>query len=280
MTTITIDQVSKFLLGEAPLDGAWFGDKHPSKRGAFWWREYLRAALAAQPSQPAHTEAQRGEPDFYPHGIAHLAPPLDINSNQIAQLWALVEAGNEDVDDPTVFRLQHKLPGKDTDGEPAPGGLYVWVAEYPEEGMIFLDPDSAPQPELTTDAAVKRLCDALREDLDYAWSWHCNIAMTAFDAGGSHDVANEGAARFLQLLAGVDTRKHQQFARTQEHPMRNDAATQSEPAWHDAPTEPGDWILSTACGLEVHQGIKQHELDNGELWPGSRWFGPIPEDQK
>ena len=151
MTTITIDQVSKFLLGEAPLDGAWFGDKHPSKRGAFWWREYLRAALAAQPSQPAHTEAQRGEPDFYPHGIAHLAPPLDINSNQIAQLWALVEAGNEDVDDPTVFRLQHKLPGKDTDGEPAPGGLYVWVAEYPEEGMIFLDPDSAPQPEMTTE---------------------------------------------------------------------------------------------------------------------------------
>ncbi len=58
------------------------------------------------------------------------------------------------------------------------------------------------------------------------------------------------------------------------------AAQQPAPAWHDAPTEPGDWILSTACGLEVHQGIKQHELDNGELWPGSRWFGPIPEYQK
>ena len=58
------------------------------------------------------------------------------------------------------------------------------------------------------------------------------------------------------------------------------AAKQPAPAWHDAPTEPGDWILSTACGLEVHQGIKQHELDNGELWPGSRWFGPIPEYQK
>ena len=57
MTTITMNQVSKFLLGEAPLDGAWFGDKHPSKRGAFWWREHLRTALAATPSGPAWHDA-------------------------------------------------------------------------------------------------------------------------------------------------------------------------------------------------------------------------------
>lgn len=57
MTTITIDQVSKFLLGEAPLDGVWFGDKHPEKRGWFWWRKHLRDALAAQPEHK-HTEAE------------------------------------------------------------------------------------------------------------------------------------------------------------------------------------------------------------------------------
>ena len=60
---------------------------------------------------------------------------------------------------------------------------------------------------ITTDMAVKRLCQALRDDMDYAWSWHCNIAMTAYEAGCPHDVANEGAARFMQLLAGVDTRR-------------------------------------------------------------------------
>jgi len=32
-----------FLLGEQPLKGVWFGDMHPDERGAFWWREYLRA---------------------------------------------------------------------------------------------------------------------------------------------------------------------------------------------------------------------------------------------
>ena len=74
-------------------------------------------------------------------------------------------------------------------------------------------PATAPEP--TTDVAVKRLSKALRDDLDYAWAWHCNIAMSAYDAGCPHDVANEGAARFMQLLAGVDTRKHPGFAGTQ-----------------------------------------------------------------
>ena len=56
---------------------------------------------------------------------------------------------------------------------------------------------------------------AMAKDMDYAWAWHCNIAMAAFDAGCPHDVANEGAARFMQLLAGVDTRKHPAFEQTQ-----------------------------------------------------------------
>ena len=33
--------VIAFLNGSAPLDGVWFGDKHPTERGAFWWRKYL-----------------------------------------------------------------------------------------------------------------------------------------------------------------------------------------------------------------------------------------------
>lgn len=79
-----------------------------------------------------------------------------------------------------------------------------------------ISPAAQPsEPEITTESAVKKLCDALRNDLDYSWSWHCNIAMMMFDAGCPHDAANEGAARFIQLLSGVDTRKHPGFARTQ-----------------------------------------------------------------
>ena len=34
--------VIAFLLGEGPLDGVWFGEKHPTEFGNFWWRKHLR----------------------------------------------------------------------------------------------------------------------------------------------------------------------------------------------------------------------------------------------
>lgn len=67
---------------------------------------------------------------------------------------------------------------------------------------------------LTTEAlprAMTAVTAQMNEDFDYAWSWHCNIAMSAVDAGCDHMIANEGAARFLQMLAGVDTRQHAAF---------------------------------------------------------------------
>lgn len=136
-------------------------------------------------------------------------------------------------------------------------------------------------PEVTTDAAVKKLCGSLREDLDYAWTWHCNIAMMAFDAGCPHDAANEGAARFMQLLAGVDTRKHPGFAGTQTQPMQNDAAQQPAPAWHYAPTVPGLWI----CQQAYTGNMQAFEVTDPvalamNLEIEGRWYGPIPmEDQ-
>jgi hypothetical protein len=42
-----------FLDGSAAFEGVWFGDKHPTRKGAFWWRSVLREALAARQSQPA-----------------------------------------------------------------------------------------------------------------------------------------------------------------------------------------------------------------------------------
>jgi hypothetical protein len=39
------DDVFKFLQGEGPLDGAWFGDKPAGERGDFWWRKHLSAEV-------------------------------------------------------------------------------------------------------------------------------------------------------------------------------------------------------------------------------------------
>ena len=50
MTTITMKEVAAFLLGEASLDGYWFGERHPIS--PFWWREHLRAAQPATAPEP------------------------------------------------------------------------------------------------------------------------------------------------------------------------------------------------------------------------------------
>jgi len=93
-------------------------------------------------------------------------------------------------------------------------GYVSWSPkEQFDRAYVETDPTNPLAMEL--DASVATFINAMRKDPDYAWAWHCNIAMSAFDAGCPHGVANEGAARFLQLLAGVDTRQHPGFAPTQ-----------------------------------------------------------------
>ena len=50
------------------------------------------------------------------------------------------------------------------------------------------------------------------------------------------------------------------------------------PAWHDAPTVPGDWVIvGKGFKSELQTSITQQEIDRGSSWPG-RWYGPIPPD--
>jgi hypothetical protein len=53
-------------------------------------------------------------------------------------------------------------------------------------------------------AAIKTVVEAMQADPDYAWGWHCNIAMAFVDAGGDHYTGNQGAARFMKMLADVE----------------------------------------------------------------------------
>lgn len=58
---------------------------------------------------------------------------------------------------------------------------------------------------VTPTEAMAVLSAAMQEDSGYAWSWHCNIAMVAQDAGAPHKEANERAADFMRRAFGVDT---------------------------------------------------------------------------
>jgi hypothetical protein len=56
--------------------------------------------------------------------------------------------------------------------------------------------------------AMNALKQAINSDPDYAWSWHCNIAVTQQDAGVSHEMSNDGAARFMKLCFDADVEKY------------------------------------------------------------------------
>lgn len=53
--------------------------------------------------------------------------------------------------------------------------------------------------------ALKEISKAMQIDPDLAWSWHCNIAMVAQDAGAPHKEANIRTADFMRRLFNVDT---------------------------------------------------------------------------
>jgi len=50
--------------------------------------------------------------------------------------------------------------------------------------------------------------EMVRQDDMYAWSWHANLACCGLDEGLDHEKSNRIAARFMQLLFGVDTLQH------------------------------------------------------------------------
>ena len=64
--------------------------------------------------------------------------------------------------------------------------------------------------------AMNVIKKALNNDPDYAWGWHCNLAMSSFDEGMDRPSANRAAARFMQICFGVDTTQNEHFEGTQK----------------------------------------------------------------
>ena len=53
----------------------------------------------------------------------------------------------------------------------------------------------------------KKFKKSLQNDPMYAWTWHCNIAMTAYDKGVDHKTANKIAHNFMKLAFDVETKE-------------------------------------------------------------------------
>lgn len=60
--------------------------------------------------------------------------------------------------------------------------------------------------------AIWFLTRQMHRDTEYAWTWHCNLAMAAYYEGLEHHAANRAAGRFMNSLFRLDTTQLEQCA--------------------------------------------------------------------
>ncbi|GAB3188657.1 hypothetical protein [Hydrogenophaga aquatica] len=181
----------------------------------------LRAALAEQPAEPVA---------YVPtDALAQIKPPTLLLRGVPLYGYAAEGATAVYTAPQPAIPPGYKLVPVEPTPEMKTAGIAVEV--YPESkpeigaltwaevkaiysAMLAAAPQPAGEP---VASAVQTLIEAMQADPDYAWGWHCNIAMAFVDAGGSHYTANQGAARFMRMLANVEP-AHELPAAPQPHP--------------------------------------------------------------
>lgn len=114
----------------------------------------------------------------------------------------------------------------------------------------------------TTEATspIKSLIEAMKADPEYAWGWHCNLAMAMHDSGaGPHHACNKGAALFLSLLSdgAVDTTQHPAY----EHVKPINAAGITHQEAQDA----ADLVYERAINERL-EAVKKANEETIKLW--------------
>lgn len=66
------------------------------------------------------------------------------------------------------------------------------------------DPD-AIEPCLQELHPYAELAALIRQDPEYAWTWHCVVSCAAMDEGVDHDIANQIASRAMYAMFGAQT---------------------------------------------------------------------------
>jgi len=76
-------------------------------------------------------------------------------------------------------------------------------------------PPTQPTKMQYTSQPMNALRKAFEKDPEYAWAWHCNIAMAMYDEfpdsfwvpdrSEQHKIANRAASRFMKLAFDIET---------------------------------------------------------------------------
>ena len=79
-------ELKDFLLGNQPLEGVWFGEKHPTKKGAFWWREYLyRVEVVPQGFTPDWSKAPEWAVQYRGYWVKNELPEVRLLPGEVLE---------------------------------------------------------------------------------------------------------------------------------------------------------------------------------------------------
>ena len=108
----------------------------------------------------------------------------------------------------------------------------IWVDEpNPFEGRNEKNADK-----ISVSGLVECLSQAMQNDQDLAWVWHCNIAAGLLYEGVDHKTANLAAARFMSIAFGVDMTSFKEWKRFDWVACRKIEVTSSPTKRYRTPT--------------------------------------------
>lgn len=62
--------------------------------------------------------------------------------------------------------------------------------------------------------AFEALKEQIHADPEYAWGWHCNLAMPIVDVGGQQTIADQASALMMRQLFDYDITTHPHWSGT------------------------------------------------------------------
>jgi len=150
-----------------------------------------------------------------------------------------------------------------------PGENFYTAAELAIAATLAQISRATPTPQAdAAPSAFQSLKDALHADSDYAWAWHCNLAMPIMDSiHCTPEQANKASADLMKYLFDIDVRKFAEWHHAA--PLPREAATENEAlrllrGWYEANAKGTVMVEDAAYRLVTETAALLAAAANGE----------------
>ena len=144
------------------------------------------------------------------------------------------------------------------------GDMAVAIKKY----LVGSDGVLIGEKDIPVSMAIHALSLAMREDFEYAWSWQCNLAMMAYDAGADRKMANARAASLMDGLFNVKVYEHQRYRDIMDEPDHR----RFYPVATARPFKKAPQLL-TVDGIHTHVQFRKEQVEIDGQWVPARGEG-------